>query len=56
MCNITSVDKAHRYLYVDNFYTRHILGDKLQSLSNSEIFLTGTVRFTYVGPKDKTNL
>ena len=38
MCSLTSINKAHRYLYVDNFYTRHVFGDKLLTLSNSEIF------------------
>ena len=53
MSTITTGSKAHRHLYVDNYYTRHVFAEKLHSLTNSEIFTTGTVRYSYVGTDDK---
>ena len=48
--------EEHRYLYVDNFYTRNLISQKLYKLSGGEIFTTGTVRYIFVGHKDKENL
>jgi len=53
MSEISNKPTAHRYLYVDNFYTRHVFADKLLELTNGEIFTTGTVRYMFVGPEDK---
>ena len=56
MSKIHTGIKAHRYLFVDNYYTRHIFSEKLYSLSNGEIFTTGTVRYHFVGTDDKVNV
>ena len=56
MSTIATGSKAHRHLYVDNFYTRHVFAEKLYSLTNGEIFTTGTVRYKYVGKEDKCNV
>ena len=56
MINCRMKEEAHRYLYVDNFYTRYILAQKLYTLSGGEIFTTGTVRYIFVGCHDKPNV
>ena len=53
MSQFSNTRTAHRYLYVDNFYTRHVFANKLLELTNGEIFTTGTVRYMFVGPEDK---
>lgn len=51
-----------RHLYMDNFYTRHNLAEKVKQLSDQEIRITGTCRlnvidkFNKVGVKAAINL
>ena len=56
MTQISTVGSPHRFLYVDNFYTRHVLAQKLFDLTGGEIFTTGTVRFSLVDTSDKKPL
>jgi hypothetical protein len=41
-----------RHVYMDNFYTRHYLAEKVKKLSDQEIRITGTCRLNVV---DKVN-
>ena len=45
-----------RYLFTDNFYTRHYLARKIFTTTDSTIYTTGTVRFNYIDEHNKANV
>ena len=48
----TSPEKK-RYLFCDNFYTRHKFGNAINKLSDGDIKITGTIRFNFIEPINK---
>ena len=45
-----------RIVFMDNFYTRHVLGKQIKSLTNDEIRIIGTVRMNFVDKLNKPNV
>jgi len=46
----------HRYLYLDNYYTRHSLAKKMKYLTGEEILTTGTVKSNLIDPLSKRDV
>jgi hypothetical protein len=45
-----------RHLYMDNFYTRHVLAEKVKELSDQEIRITGTCRLNVIDKFNKVGV
>ena len=43
--------RKHRYLYCDNFYTPHKLAKAIDTFTDGEMKVTGTIRLNFVGEK-----
>ena len=39
---------SHRYVFCDNFYTRHTLATAIDTITDGEVKVTGTIRTNYV--------
>ena len=47
---------GRRILFTDNFYTRHSLADELKSITDGEVRIIGTVKFTNVDGTNRPHL
>lgn len=48
--------KSKRYIFCDNFYTRHVLARKILKFTDNEICMIGTIRFNLVDGGNRPTL
>jgi hypothetical protein len=54
--NFKQPGDGKRYFFSDNFYTRHIVAERLQKFTDNEAYLIGTLKFTNVDATNRYHL
>ena len=54
--NFKQPGEGKRYFFTDNFYTRHIVAERLQKFTDNEAYLIGTLKFTNVDATNRYHL